>query len=460
MPIDFEGNTSSVLFADLDLDGLTDVVGTVVDQSSVAVRLATARLSWGEPMRYNVGIVPRAIAAVLLPGDAVPDLLCGNAFDLSVLRGVGRGFFRGALGFPTGTRGPVAVRAGDLDNDGDADVVTIGFRQHSIVFQENVGSGELVTRAILPLGDTLDETPGHVVLSDLDDDGLLDVIVSVNAANEVRVFRNRGTVAGFTAPDEKDILAVGSRPLGLDVCDLDGDLMPDVIVVNAGDKSAQVLLNNGSGALSPQAAVPLGFPPTAVRCMDIDNDGAADAIVSTGAITEPPPDPQANLILLRNDGAGVFQIENLFQTNFGASSIDVGDLDDDGLVDIVVGQTGIVFDALFVFLNQGDFAFGARFVRVGANPNLVVVADADQDGNLDIVVPSGAENLRIAYGDGTGAFPRIEPQADQSLATLFEANSVAWVDMNGDDLPDLVLVATHSPLTWIGFNASSAIEEE
>jgi hypothetical protein len=32
--------------------------------------------------------------------------------------------------------------------------------------------------------------------------------------------------------------------------------------------------------------------------------------------------------------------------------------------------------------------------------------------------------------------------------------------MNGDDLPDLVLVATHSPLTWIGFNASSAIEEE
>ena len=160
----FGGNTSSVVFADVDDDGLADVIGTVFENNAIEVRLADGPFSWQDPTFYQSGFLPRAIGLIDLPGDDVPDLLCANQEDVSVLMGLGGGAFRGAIGFPTLTGGPVAVATEDLDRDGDLDAIAIAVFQQAVSFMEGKADGSLVTVTTVPLVPTEDETPGYLAI--------------------------------------------------------------------------------------------------------------------------------------------------------------------------------------------------------------------------------------------------------------------------------------------------------
>ena len=220
--LDFGGETTSLLFEDLDGDGLSEAVATVFLQESIQVRRALAPFDWDEPTHYNVGIGPRAIGVIRLPGDANADLLCANAQDLSLLLGNGQGAFRCATGASTGTQRPILVDTADLDADGDQDAVAITRFQETLVFLENQG-GELATVDVLDLQPGSQDDSGFLALSDVDLDGDVDVIVTVYENDELRVYRNQGGPASFVDPAPGDVITVGDGPLGLDLGDLDDD---------------------------------------------------------------------------------------------------------------------------------------------------------------------------------------------------------------------------------------------
>ncbi len=452
--LDFGGATSSVIFPDLDGDGLAEAVATTVLQGSVQVLPGTGPMAWGDPVHYNVGSIPRAIDTILLPGDEIPDLLCGNARDLSVLVGVGQGRFRGAIGYSTGSDAPSIVELADLDNDGDLDAVTVSRQQRSISFLRGSDDGTLVPLRVLPLMPTLDDQPGDVNLADMDGDGDLDVLTTVIALDELRLYRNPTNIDGFVDPSMADVFATDGGPIGFDVADLDGDTVPDVVVANSTTGTLQVLLNDGTGALTSLPSVVLGIEPRGVYAMDFDVDGDVDVAV----LGEDPAG--FHVQILAGDNTGALALDESHQIDGPSDSMVAGDFNGDERPDIVVGQTEAAGDEIFLLMNQGEgFNYDARRVQVSPGPSAVNVADLNNDQHLDIVVATTQGELVVLLGDGEGGFPTRVPGAAGELPIAHYTISAKLGDMNGDDLPDLVNVSTQTPFVWIGLNTSTPVSQ-
>jgi len=445
--IDFEGITTSLVFGDLDGNGWSDVAATVLDHDSVNVQLATGPLAWDGPTRYNVGNLPRALGLVQLPGDAIPDLVCANGDDFSILVGTGGGAFRGARGYPTDAEGPVAVDVGDLDEDGDLDAALVTAGQTAIVFLEGDGAGGMSEASLVPLTPS-GENYGAVEIADMDRDGRLDVLCTVLQSNELRLFRNLGAIGRFTTAPEADVYPTGSSPIGLAVADLDDDGFPDAIVGDAGDRTVRVLRGSGGGRLAYRGVTPVGARPGVLRAMDFDGDGDVDVALTTGG------DGTANgIVVLAGDGEGGLVPVWSAATDTLGSTLDLADLDGDGLVDLVVGQPGVLRSDLFLVRNLGGMSFQARRLTVGPDPGVVLARDVDRDGHVDLLVGSATSDLRIAYGDGSGGFPRVE--GDKGVYPLpFGTVAGAFEDLDRDGLEDLLLVSPSCPLLWIGANES------
>jgi hypothetical protein len=449
--LDFGGPTSSVLFPDLDLDGFADAIGTELLGSTVQVRRGLAQLSFDDPVYYNVGPVPRAIDTLLVPGDALPDLLCGNAKDLSLLMGLGDAKFRAARGFPIAMGGSDALESGDLDNDGDLDMVIISRNQLSVSFLEGFGDGTFVERVVLPLVPNPEDEPGHLVFADMDQDGDLDVVVSVAASDEVRLYRNPGMVEAFASPPPPDVTEVGGEPMGVAVADFDGDSIPDVAVCNELDGTLELLKNDGTGALTSISTTVLGFLPTGILCMDFDGDTAIDLAVLG-------ENPAGHLVaILQGSGTGTFDLRQSLPLDGPSDSMASGDIDENDLPDLVIGQTDSTQDEVMVLRNQGLFAFSAQRLAVSDGPAAVALADVDRDQHLDLIVGSTPGELTIAFGNGAGSFPSFLPPAPGGLPLPHETLALRYADANGDELPDLLVVSPYTPFVWVGTNVSVVI---
>jgi len=448
--LDPGGVTTSFLAADLDGDGLSELVATLFEQQSLQVRRGLAPFVWDEPVHYNVGTAPRALAVVNVPGDSHADLLCANAQDLSLLLGRGDASFRGATGVATGAERPIYVATADLDNDGDEDAVAITRFQASLVFLENV-DGLLQPAGELPVAPSAKED-AYLTLADADQDGDVDVLVAAYGTDELLVFRNQGGPARFSAPDAGDRAVIGDGPFGLDAGDFDGNGMTDLAVGLADGHALAVLLGVAGGgfqALAPQA---LPFEPVNLLCADFDNDGNAD-LALTGRT------PSGNLLaILAGDGAGGFTLASSFELEARAAGLALGDLDEDGALDLVVGSFELAEDSMTALLNLGGLQFQAERVALAGGPGTPLAADADQDGHLDVVALTTGGELYFARGNGAGSFAsaRLPGSSPAPEGTL----SAALADLDGDRLPELLMVTPEAPFVWIAHNTSTEAVRE
>lgn len=447
--LDFGGETTSLLFEDIDGDGLAEAMGTVFLQESLQVRRGLAPFVWDAPTHYNVGVGPRALGVVSLPGDNAKDLLCANAQDLSLLLGRGDGTFRGATGVATGGESPILVECADLDNDGDQDAVAITRYQRSLVFLENQG-GELVNVLVLALTPSSKED-SYLALADVDVDGDVDVVVAAYAADELQVFRNQGGPAHFATPDVGDVVAMGDGPFGIDLGDFDDDGRTDLLVGLADEQALQVLLGQPDGSLLALAPVELAFEPINLLCADLDGDGHVDA-AATGRAGD-----QSLFALFAGDGAGGFLLVASHELDERPAGLAMADLDEDGQLDLVVGSFLTTAARLELFLNRGELAFVSQPVELGQGPGTPLTLDADGDGHIDLVVPTTGGELVLARGNGAGGFagllrtPGALPCPDGTL-------SAAAADLDGDGLPELLMATPEAPFVWIAHNTSVEAE--
>jgi len=449
--VDFGGTTSSILFADLDGDGIEDAAATLLEQDAVGVRLATGPLAWGPLSLYNVGELPRALQLARFGLDDEPDLFCANVRDVSILHGTGGGQFRGARGFTVGDE-PQFVRCVDLDEDGFVDAVCVDQFQKKVVFMRGQGDGTFVNVGQVPLTPSQVETAGFLLIDDFDANGLLDVVTTVNEAGEVQLMRNVGSLP-FTGPQAGDTVPVGADPLGFDAADVDGDGVLDIVVANSGENSFQVLLGRGTGGFATAAPIATPYRPLVVLVEELDGDGHLDVAVSTGEIDG----TDTFLLLYAGDGAGGFAPAATLPLTTTGAVLHSGDFDEDGLADLVVSQTGVHSNRVHVLLNRGTFAFQQGSLEVGFRPGTLEIADIDLDGHLDLVVPLGTGQLRLALGDGSGGFPELVPPLGEQFPVPHGSTASAFADVDGDGLPDLVLTSPDNPHLWVSLNDGSLV---
>ncbi|MGA7446357.1 MAG: FG-GAP-like repeat-containing protein [Terriglobales bacterium] len=203
---------------------------------------------------------------------------------------------------------------------------------------------------------------------------------------------------------------------------------------------------------APAVPYDSGLDPTSVAVADLNGDGTPDLVVANYC-QNANCNAGAVEVLLGN-GDGTFQSAVTYSTGgYYANSVAVGDVNGDGVPDLVVAdwcgtvdQYGCLYQsgAVSVLLGNGDGTFQPAVIynSGGLDAFSVAISDLKGDGRLDLVVSNtyygggdynGSVGVLLGNGDGT-----FQPAVSYDTGG-FLAASVAIGHLNGNGIPDLVV---------------------
>jgi hypothetical protein len=279
---------------------------------------------------------------------------------LSVASASAQSFDHNLLSYTT-----LSTEMGDLDGDGDMDIVSGGPRH--ISWEENIGGGNFVNHVI---NQYIHNTQNLFVV-DMDQDGHKDILATSpptasNTLSAIVWFRNDGQQNFTNYP----ITYTAGGAFTAFPVDLDGD--GDIDVVSAGTTSGEVYWyrNNGLQGFTKVTITTGQTGITTIAAHDFDGDGDVDIIAGR--------ENGAQIIQLTNDGAENFATSVLLAINT-PRFLKIKDIDGDGDMDLFYsGQGGWGF-----FRNNGGALVQHPF-GTGGGVRGMDVADMDNDGLLDI----------------------------------------------------------------------------
>lgn len=292
---------------------------------------------------------------------------------------------------------------GDFDNDGNLDAVISCQLGGGSVLARGLGNRRFEIIEASPVRNDKGNSFSSV-WADVDSDGALDLLVCNNAyAGPDVSFFYKGDGKGRFTRMTGEIAERKSSTGGAYFGDLDGDGRPDLFMPNNSGKSA-LFHNAGAWKFLPGSVNGLDlnpFPVSGCSWVDYNNDGLLDLsmVCAQGGTA----------LLFKNVGGRLEPAElgdaALFSTNSGL--LQWGDLDNDGDLDCIVPNWGA---ASFVYENLGDGTF-----RRTAIPGLTdhvfyssscALADYDNDGRLDVLLgqwpirPGDGELTKLFHNEG------------------------------------------------------------
>ncbi len=223
------------------------------------------------------GIQAAGVALGDLDGDGDLDLVACQAGGFRVHSNAGDGTFDGGVSYAPTSFDSIDVKLSDVDQDGDLDALFANRAAGgSVVLWRNAGNGTMALPTTFAL--ETGANPRQLVLGDIDGDGDPDLISLNSAHDDVSVFRNDGT--GSYGP--RYDLPVGDFPLAGTAGDIDGDGDLDVVVALMDGDAVGVFVNVGSGTFAPVVTFPTGLGPQGIALGDLDGDGDLD--LATGSV--------------------------------------------------------------------------------------------------------------------------------------------------------------------------------
>jgi hypothetical protein len=320
--------------------------------------------------------------------------------------------------YPTAT-GPVGIALGDFNRDGKTDMaIAVNFGGVSILFGH--GNGTFSRHHDYFTGDG----PSNVAAADFNHDGKLDLAVT-NAGllgNGTTLSILLGNGDGTFQPHVD--YPTGVRPQQMAVADYNGDGNLDIAVPNFIDDTVGILLGNGDGTFQPHVDYPVQINPYSIATTDFNGDGHLDLVVANQY--------SGSLSVLLGKGDGSFAPQVIYNTG-GADYVAVADLNRDGRVDIAaVTNTKLAA----VLLGNGDGTFQPPVTyKVGHGPSSIAIGDINADGIPDLVTTNSFDNsVSVLVGNGDGTF---QPHLDFNSGP--GPQTVAIFDFNHDGLPDLAV---------------------
>lgn len=276
---DNPSGSESIVARDLDGDGDLDVAVANEFSNDISVLMNPGEATLSTQMRHAAGLSSSGLVAADLDGDGDQDLAVSNGYYLgpqgsvAILGNQGDGTFAARGTHAVGAE-PFSLASGDLDADGDVDLVTRNFRSNNVSVLLNPGDGKMLSA----VGYAAGKGPSSIKTADLDGDGHLDLVVGNQDSNDVALLFNRGD-ATFSLPESYPVGTAGSAPMSVTVGDLNGDAVLDLAMTNRLSHTVSVLFGALSGPFSQDAyanGVPDECELVAFRRGDANADGERD----------------------------------------------------------------------------------------------------------------------------------------------------------------------------------------
>ena len=392
---------------DLDADGRTDIVAARGDELRLDIFYQSRPGDFTSTSQLLSNPALSEQAEFIQPGDfdgdGDLDLAFANRADnhVSMYIQTSPGTFvpsaQGAIGAGD-FDGVTALAAGDLDGDGDLDLagVLTGKSQVGIALQDDAGAFlfDPLTGILGGFPDTF--RPRSLAIGDLDGDGDADIVTANTGGDNLSVFL-QGPAGVFPKLPSFDLSngQFTQRPNVVLALDIDGDSDTDLVVANSGnkfdpDKSGITIFlqDGGSFNFAPEISLVNLLPVTEiidVAAIDIDGDGDLDLVAA---------DQGAQAILIIEQTApGSFVYTGSPLTIPGESmapnSIEAADFNGDGLVDVAAVDALTSTVRLFLQFAPGKFRHDPQVSLSALAPGGITVsitaADFDSDGDVDII---------------------------------------------------------------------------
>jgi large repetitive protein len=332
-------NISDIVAGDFDLDGDIDY----------AVSRSPSELEWNAQVYFNNG------SGTFTAGTG------NNRFSFGTVN---------------------AFASGDLDNDGDLDMVfAVPFAANTMRFLRNDlgginGAGSF--SGLITSWTT--EAATRIAVADVTGDGNLDIVCSNSTTGRLFYYVNNGSGAlntrfSSTPVTIQDLSGMSAFVVG----DFNNDGLLDVVSGRTSSGFLRIHLNTPAspGTFQTPLSINPGGTSTGLenlKAVDYDGDGDLDIIATKGS--------DQTLVFLRNNfPTQSFTIISTLTTAGTPNRIEVADFDGDGDMDVYVANVSA--NAQYFINNNGNFSLTTN--ATGGSPSIIASADFDGDGDIDIV---------------------------------------------------------------------------
>ena len=441
-PFPVGNEPKNVVVADVNSDTIPDILTVNIDTTyggEVTILLGDGN---GDFQLYPfgpfaVGDEPSDLAVTDIDGDGFLDIITTNSGsdNVTILQGDGAGnFITRDIVISTGND-PVSLVVIDIDGDEAQDIVTANFggNETCILY----GSGNDTFNKINPVFEK-GSRPSGVFVTYVNEDPYLDILTVNQFSNDVSVFLGDETGRTFTEGSNSPF-PVGDSPNGFFVADVTGDAIVDIITANTGSDNVSILHGDGTGNFIMRHINSswVGWGPKSVFLEDLNGDGLLDVVTANVYGNDVSVLLGHGYGLFFNSDTDRFNVHEVINQPFGAGSNHLGvctsDMDIDGYQYVFAADVyGIV--NILSYEENGDFSLLAKDLETGFGLNSIFSGDVNGDGHSDFVAAHNDDNIYVSLGLGGGAFSEKDTYSSGGQSPI----NLILADLNNDENLDIL----------------------
>jgi streptogramin lyase len=419
--------------ADFNNNTKLEIVVSLWGIGGVAILTEYYAAEFANQTTYLTGSAPQPFSVAVgdFNRDNRSDIVVANSGtdNVGVLLNLGNGTFGMEMLYPIGTDfHPQYVITCDINKDNQSDIVTANSKMNCISVIMGYGNGTFAEQMIYSTGDG--SYPFAIASGDFNSDNWLDFVIANEGTDDISIFLG----FDYASFQNQQIYSSinNSGPYGIVVSDFNNDKFLDIAVAFYASNTLGILLGYGNGSFATMMIYSTnnGSQPTDVAVGDVNNDSQLDIIVTNYGTN--------NIGVLLGYGNGSFApiMSSSTEQDSNPKALIVADLNNDTQLDIVVANYGTNSIAVLLGYGNGTFSIiGIYLTGNKSSPHALAVGDFNHDDQLDIVVANyGTDSVGVLLGYGNGTF------GNQKLFSSGDHSNPCWVsvgDFNRDNQLDI-----------------------
>jgi streptogramin lyase len=371
---------------------------------------------------------------------------------IGIFLNYGNGTFASQMTFTTGNNSrPLSAAVGDFNNDTHFDIAVTNYDTHNIGIFLGYGNGIYANQTTFGTGAS---RPLSIAVGDFNNDHCLDIVITNSGTNYISILFGYGNgsfenqITYFTGYD--------SLAYSVIVKDFNNDYHLDIALANYGTDNIGIFLGYGNGSFMPQKTYSTAprSDPYSIAADDFNNDGELDIFVANSGTN--------NIGILLGSGNGSFGLQTTYGITPGSRphSIVIADFNQDKQLDVAVSNYDT--NNISVLIGFGNGSFAAPIILstgIDSSPSGMIIGDFDNNNYSDIAIANSGTNCIFVLIE----YSMVQSDNPPAYSAGYGASpyQIAVGDFNNDTQIDISIVnsGTNNAGVFLGYGNGSFQEQ-